>query len=193
MTANELWLPRAMLYSETAQNFPAGSIVFYPPFSSKRTTVAPALRFDLKDGDGNFTPWLFWIQGGPWGADEARRTATLCREMYGADRRILGVEPADRVHIEIELNLGGDWQDDFSWTSALGAVASTPTGFKIAAADFSNRRLSPVPIDVATWQYDENALRSEVHGRYSNWRVRISDGTDRTYCLIDYTPPVEKE
>lgn len=189
MTANELWLPQALLHSATACNFPAGSIVFCPPFSSKRTMMAPALRFDLEDEDGDLVPWLFWIQGGPWGADEARRTATLCREMSGVDRRILGVKPGEGVQIEVEVNLASDWQEEFSWSSALGAVASTSTGFKIAAAEYSDRRLGPVPIDVATWRYDARALRREVYGQYSDWRIRLSDGAERTYCTIAYASP----
>jgi hypothetical protein len=178
-----------LLQLATPASFPAGAIVFYPPFS-KRQTAAPAFRFDLKGTDGRVEPWLFWLQGGPWGPDEKRRTASLCREMYGAEHPVPVIKLSHEVVISIELGLHAPRREDHSWTSALGAIASTTSGLKIAAADFSQHHQSPVPIDLATWLYDEDALRRQVYAWYDKWRVRISDGGDRTYGMIDYTPPV---
>jgi hypothetical protein len=188
---NELWLPHSKLHSAIAANFPAGSLVFCPPRESKRQTLAPAFRFDVKGEDDEVHAWLFWIQGGPWGSDEKRRTATICREMYGADRRVLGIKANDALTIDIELGLGGVWREDLSWTDGVGAIGSTATGLKIAAADFSNHHLSAVPIDVKTWLYDNDAMRRETYGWYSNWQVRISDG-ERTCGIIKYEPPPAK-
>lgn len=190
MTA-ELWLPTSNLTVARAEEFPAGSLVFYRPQRGDRDAPAPAIRFDLRGEDGSIYPWLFWLQGGPWGADPMQRTATICRDIYDSDKRMPGVKPSESVRFDIELGMHTTGSEDGSWSRALGAIASTTSGFKIAAVEFT-RSHCPVPINIDTWMHDPAALQGPVDAWYQDWQIRISDGKERTFLVIKHLPPPAK-
>jgi hypothetical protein len=185
--AEELWLPTSIMTFATPETLPGGSLVFVPPHG--KAAPSPALRFDQKDDDGKIWQWLLWLQGAPWGADKTQRTATRCRDFHANDEAVPAIVPGPSVRLDVEIDMRTDAIEDLSWYHANGVIACSEFGVRVAAREHSDHRSNSVPIDPITWLYDPEAQRQRVSRWYPRWRVRVWNGVNQTYSIIQFKLP----
>jgi hypothetical protein len=186
--SEKLWIPTSLLKLQKPATLPAGSLVFVPPYSGKRT-LSPAIRFDVINDDKSNSEWLFWLRGVPWGPDPIQRTASKCRDYHSDDVAVPAIVPSEAIKISVEIDLNAPSLEGLSWRRANGCVACGDFGVRIVGFEQSQHTGNSLPIDATAWRCDPEAQRHRILNWYQDWRVTVSNGGPEPVAKIPFELP----
>lgn len=175
---NDFWLPIGLVTVQRASAFPAGSLLLFSPNSSKRETIAPAIRFDVTNDDGSTGPCILWLQGGR-APDPLKRTVSRCQDWHLDADPVVGAADL-KLLVEIDGTQNPAPGHSLSWRDSNGCIAAGTFGLRIVGLDHD-----AYAIDPKKWQADFGAAEHRAATWFPDWRIRVVHG-DETITIIPF-------